>query len=122
MEGCIFPVKSLILKILSKNYPELSYPDLAAELFVPFFGSDYKKEDILSLVKKSYLAFPKPPLKLMHLEQHSVLELFHGPTFSFKDYAMQFLGNLFEIRIKQKKQTTKYTRSYFWRHGKRCYS
>ena len=85
MEGCIFPVKSLILKILSKNYPELSYPDLAVELFIPFFGSEYTREEINSLAQKSYLTFPKPPLKLMHLEQHSVLELFHGPTFSFKD-------------------------------------
>ena len=38
----------------------------------------------------------------MHLEQHSVLELFYGPTFSFKDYAMQFLGNLFEFVLSKK--------------------
>ncbi len=28
-----------------------------------------------------------------------VLELFHGPTFSFKDIALQFLGNLFEYLL-----------------------
>lgn len=30
------------------------------------------------------------------LKEHYVLELFYGPTFAFKDVALQFLGNLFE--------------------------
>lgn len=34
-----------------------------------------------------------PTLKL---SKFWVLELFHGPTFAFKDVALQFLGNLFE--------------------------
>ena len=81
---------------------KLSYPDLAVELFIPFFGSEYTKEEISFLVQKSYLTFPKPALKLVHLERHSILELFYGPTFSFKDYAMQFLGNLFEFVLRKK--------------------
>ena len=100
--GLYLPCQVPDFKNSLKKLSELSYPDLAAELFVPFFGSDYKREEINSLAQKSYLAFPKPPLKLMHLEQHSVLELFYGPTFSFKDYAMQFLGNLFEFVLRKK--------------------
>jgi len=34
---------------------------------------------------------------IVKLEQFLVLELFHGPTFAFKDVALQFLGNLFEF-------------------------
>jgi threonine synthase len=33
-----------------------------------------------------------------------LLELFHGPTFAFKDVALQFLGNLFEYFLVRKNQ------------------
>jgi threonine synthase len=36
-----------------------------------------------------------------------VLELFHGPTFAFKDIALQFLGNLFEYFLTTSKTQKK---------------
>ena len=33
---------------------------------------------------------------VVKLEKFWILELFHGPTFAFKDVALQFLGNIFE--------------------------
>lgn len=35
-----------------------------------------------------------------------VLELFHGPTFAFKDVALQFVGNLFEYFLVRKNKQT----------------
>lgn len=37
----------------------------------------------------------------VRLKEFWVLELFHGPTFSLKDVALQFLGNLFEYFLKR---------------------
>jgi threonine synthase len=37
-------------------------------------------------------------------KQEYVLELFHGPTFAFKDVALQFLGNVFEYVLKRKNE------------------
>lgn len=33
-----------------------------------------------------------------------VLELWHGPTYAFKDVALQFLGNLFEYFLIQENE------------------
>lgn len=35
------------------------------------------------------------------LKNFWILELFHGPTFAFKDFALQFLGNLFEFFLER---------------------
>lgn len=56
-------------------------------------------EELKQLVVKSYSTFRHPdvtPLKKLD-EKIFVLELFHGPTFAFKDVALQLLGNLFEF-------------------------
>jgi threonine synthase len=50
-------------------------------------------------VEKSYKTFRHPditPLRKLD-EKRFILELFHRPTFAFKDVALQLLGNLFEF-------------------------
>ena len=45
----------------------------------------------------TYAGFDHADVPLVQLEgQLHVLELFHGPTIAFKDYAMQFLAHAFD--------------------------
>ena len=62
------------------------------------------KKDLKDIAKASFSAFPTPdPIPLNKLEETLYLgELFHGPTLSFKDIAMQFLGNLIQYFLAKK--------------------
>lgn len=60
---------------------------------------EISREELFALVQKSYSTFRHPdvtPLVKLN-NQLFILELFHGPTFAFKDVALQLLGNLFEF-------------------------
>lgn len=79
------------------QWAKLSYQDLAAELFALYTGDDIPREDLKALVQQSYSTFRDPevtPVRALGADEY-VLELFHGPTFAFKDIALQFLGNLY---------------------------
>lgn len=58
------------------------------------------------IINRSYSTFRSEdvvPLKHLDLEGDiNLLEIFHGPSYSFKDCALQFLGNLFEYLLAQK--------------------
>lgn len=84
-----------------KDLENLSYQELAVEIFQPFIGDELSKETIQKLVEKSYSTFSDDEVTpISYLDDVAVLELFHGPTLAFKDVALQFLGNLFEELIK----------------------
>ncbi|MFC5703080.1 threonine synthase [Cohnella faecalis] len=79
------------------QWEKLSYSELALEIFTLFVDGDIPREDLKKLVDDSYATFRDPevtPVRRLN-DSLSVLELFHGPTFAFKDIALQFLGNLY---------------------------
>lgn len=90
------------------TWADLSFEELAVEimsLYIP--KSEISKDELNALVKASYSTFRDPartPVKSLGIEDGSqyLLELFHGPTFAFKDVALQFLGNLFEFFLSRK--------------------
>lgn len=78
----------------------LNYADLAYEVIRKFVHPEDIPADVLKdIVQRSFGeqwrdAHKTPSIKL---REFWVLELFHGPTFAFKDVALQFLGNVFEF-------------------------
>jgi threonine synthase len=86
-----------------KEWQKLSYPELALEVFSLFVENEIPREELKKLVDDSYGTFRHPevtPVLPINSYTH-VLELFHGPTFAFKDIALQFLGNLYSYISRQ---------------------
>jgi threonine synthase len=72
----------------------LSYPEAAARIMTPFVDEDFDSAEIKSLSTAAYASFRHAavaPLTQIDANLFS-LELFHGPTLAFKDFAMQWLG------------------------------
>ena len=90
-------------------------PDLSQELhnwagesyakvcyrFFKRFATDIEDGELESLIANAYTKFDDAKLApLIELDDKiSVLELFHGPTLAFKDYALQLLGRLYERQV-----------------------
>ena len=106
-DGGLFIPKSV--KPFSKeeinNFKNLNYNDLAAEIINPFIGDFMSKDDLISLISKSYSNFrTKNVVNINKLGNLKVLELFHGPTLAFKDIAMQLIGNFYEHHLNFEKK------------------
>jgi threonine synthase len=76
----------------------LPYHALAARLIQPFVGDAIPSATLAALCRDTYAAFGHPAVvPLIQLDTGLfVQELFHGPTLSFKDMALQLIGRLFD--------------------------
>ncbi len=88
------------------RFSTLSYPELCYE-FLSRFATDIPADTLRALIACSYTTFSHadiaPVVKLD--ERTYVLELFHGPTLAFKDFALQLLGNLYEHQCRVRGQS-----------------
>ncbi len=82
------------------EWANMSFVELSVEVLSLYVSSDeISRGQLRALVEKSYSTFRHPdvtPIKKLD-DKTYILELFHGPTFAFKDVALQLLGNLFEF-------------------------
>ena len=86
-----------------------SYEEVALHIINPFVNQDISENDLYEIILETYKNFTHPKIApLVNIDKNKyILELFYGPTLAFKDYALQFLGNLFSHMMKntQKKIT-----------------
>ena len=80
----------------------LSYAELAGRIMARFTDGEIGEAEMTAMAADAYAGFSDPdvaPLKPLNDDIH-VLELFHGPTIAFKDYAMQFLSRAFDRALR----------------------
>jgi threonine synthase len=90
-----------------QKWKDLSFNDLAYEVMSLYISpSEIPPADLKDIIARSYSTFRSAETTpLVHLKDNLwLLELFHGPTFAFKDVALQFLGNLFEYFLIRKNE------------------
>ncbi|MBI2813067.1 MAG: threonine synthase [Opitutae bacterium] len=104
--GLFLPEKLPNLAAHLPQWEPLGYADLAFE-FLRLFATDIEPATLRGIVQKTYgtfgLADTLAPLRKLDDKLH-VLELFHGPTLAFKDFALQLLGNLYGHQCAQRGQ------------------
>ena len=101
-----------------ERFPELSaarlrsllgrpYAEIVAEVVWPFVEGSLSRDVLDRCVGRAYAGFAHAavaPLKQLGSSDW-LLELFHGPTLAFKDFALQLLGLLFEEVLGRGRQT-----------------
>jgi len=88
------------------SWAGLGYRELAFNVMAPFVESEISDADLKELIEKSYDSFRHDAIAPLVQVGHNewILELFQGPTLAFKDFALQFLGNLLDFILQKRQQ------------------
>ncbi|MFT5320286.1 MAG: threonine synthase [Pseudohongiellaceae bacterium] len=88
------------------SWKNLGYAELAFEIISLYAADSMPKDDLREIINETYKVFSHPevaPLKKLG-EKEYVLELFHGPTLAFKDFALQLLGRLLDYFLSRRQK------------------
>ena len=75
----------------------ISYAEIAYQVIRPFVGGTIADTDLRDMIDETYAGFGHTaiaPLKQIGANDW-LMELFHGPTLAFKDFALQLIGRMF---------------------------
>ena len=82
----------------------LPYEEVAFRIMWPFIGDTFTDAEFGDIIARAYAGFghdARAPMVQTGPNQF-LLELFHGPTLAFKDFAMQMIGQMFEVALKRR--------------------
>ncbi len=82
----------------------LPYEEVAFRVMRPFVSESFGDDEFRAIIARAYAGFghaARAPLVQLG-PNHFLLELFHGPTLAFKDFAMQLIGQLFQAALSRR--------------------
>jgi len=77
------------------------YEEVAFRVMRPYIGGFFKDDEFQGLIARAYEGFchaARAPMVQLG-SNHFLLELFHGPTLAFKDFAMQLIGQMMQAAL-----------------------
>lgn len=94
-------------KVNIENLKDLSYSELAFEILNGFL-TDVDKDKLKEIISRAYDdKFPKNPAPVVNAGEDFYLELYHGQTHAFKDFALSILPLFMENAALSKKISNK---------------
>ena len=105
-DGGLYVPESLpqISEATFRSWQSLSYDALAIEVMWPFVEGSMPRATFESMVRDAYGSFRHSGIAPLKQLTHDtwLLELFHGPTLAFKDFALQLLGRLLDYFLAER--------------------
>lgn len=86
-----------------QQWESLTYQELVYAIFSLYTNGEIPEADLKDLIAASYGTFRDSevtPVRRIRDDLY-LLELFHGPTFAFKDIALQFMGQFYSYVAKK---------------------
>lgn len=87
-----------------ESFASMPYAEVATRVIAPFVAPAIDEQTLADILAASYADFDHEAVApLVQLGRNDwLLELFHGPTLAFKDYALQVLGRLFDHALRRR--------------------
>ncbi len=78
-----------------------NYFEIANFILTPYLSDLFDTLIIKKIIEEAYSKFDEEIVTISNIGDNDLLNLFHGPTLAFKDYAMCLLAKIYEYYLKK---------------------